>query len=87
MCKSTFQTLKIVHQWYRKRVCKCNPKSFDLVKIRTKSLKIRAKSREIWAKYVETFVKFLKIWTNSLKIRAKWRPTSFDFKKTLVNDL
>jgi len=36
------------------RVCKLTPKSFDLVKI-------RAKSVEIWTKYVKAFVKTLDV--------------------------
>jgi len=54
-------------QWCRRRgcrECKRTPKSFDLLKIRAKSLKIRAKSLKIWAKS-------LKIWAKSLKIRTK----------------
>jgi len=46
------------NQWYRRWVwsgCKRTPKSFDLVKIRAKSLKIREKSVESWAKCVKTF--------------------------------
>jgi len=37
-------------QWCRRRVCKRTPKSFDLLKIRAKSLEILAKSLKIWAK-------------------------------------
>jgi len=36
-----------------------HPKTFDMVKIRTKSLKIWAKPVEIWAKCVKTFAKSL----------------------------
>jgi len=39
--------------------CKGTSKSFDLVKIRAKSLEVRAKSVEIWAKCVKTFAKSL----------------------------
>jgi len=48
-------------QWCRKREYRRTPKSFDLRKIREKSLKIREKSVEIWAKSVKTFAKYLKI--------------------------
>jgi len=38
---------------------KRTPKTFDLVKIRAKSLKFRAISVEIWAKCLNTFEKSL----------------------------
>jgi len=44
-----------------------NPKSFDLVKIRSKSLKRDVKS-------VKTFATSVKFWANSLKIQAKMAP-------------
>jgi len=47
------------HHWCRRRRCECTPKTFDLVKIRAKSLKIRAKYVDIWAKCVNTFAKSL----------------------------
>ena len=47
------------------RGCKRNPKSFDLVKIREKSL-------EIWAKSLKIFTKSLKIWANSWKYEQEW---------------
>jgi len=59
-------------QWCRR--CGCKRKSFDLSKIRAKSLKIRAKSLKIWAKSMLKFPKYLKIWANYLKIRAKMAP-------------
>jgi len=61
-------------QWCRRCGCKRTPKSFDLSKIRAKSLKIRAKSLKIWAKSMLKFPKYLKIWANYLKIRAKMAP-------------
>ena len=48
------------------------PKTFDLVKIRPKSLKIRTKSVEILAKCVKTFAKSLYV----LWIYKKWHPKS-----------
>jgi len=47
--------------WCWRRECNRTPKSFDLVKIREKSLKIRTKSVEIWAKFVERFAKLLHV--------------------------
>jgi len=41
--------------------CKCTLKSFDSVKIWTKSLKIEEKSEETWAKSVKTFANSLTI--------------------------
>jgi len=41
------------------RGCYRTPKTFDLLKIRAKSLKMWAKSVEIWAKFVKTFGKSL----------------------------
>ena len=59
-------------QWCRRRGCKRTIKSFDLVKIRAKSLKIREKP-------VKTFAKSLKIWTemppNVVWLEKKWFPT------------
>ena len=49
------------------RGCKRTLKSFDLVKIREKSV-------EIWAKSLKTFTKSLKIWANSWKYEQEWRP-------------
>jgi len=53
--------LDIRTQWRRKRVCMHIPKSFDLSKIREKSVKI-------WTKSVKMLAKYLKIWANYLKI-------------------
>ena len=52
-------------QWCRRRGCRCTPKSFDLVKIRAKSVK--------------TFAKYLKIWTKLAPnvCRCTWRPAFF----------
>jgi len=54
----------MLHHWCRKRGCKRTPKSFDLVKIREKSLKIREKFVEIWTKSLKAFTKSLKMWAN-----------------------
>jgi len=48
--------------WWRRQWCRGyngTPKSFDLVKIRAKSLNIWEKYVEIWAKYEKTFAKSL----------------------------
>jgi len=70
--------LTLTH-WCRRRGCrwyKCTPKSFDLVKIRTKSLKIRTKS-------LKTFTNSLKIWANYLEKWAKMAPNMLSiWKKT-----
>jgi len=44
------------------RGCKRIPKSFDLLKIRAKSLKIWAISLKIQTKSLNILAKFLKIW-------------------------
>ena len=64
-------------QWCRRRgcrECKRNPKRFDLLKIRAKSLKIWAKSLKIWAKSLKIQTKALYLLAKSLKIWAKMRP-------------
>jgi len=56
------------------RGCNSTPKSFDLSKIRVKSLKICAKSMKMFARY-------LKFWANYLKIRIKIAPNVVWFLK------
>ena len=65
------------NQWCRRRGCReCKriPRSFDL-------LKIRAKSVEIWTKSVKTFTNALKIWAESQKIQAKMAPNILRIEK------
>jgi len=47
--------------------CKRTQKSFDLSKIRAKSVKIRAKAMKMFGKYLD-------FWANYLKIRIKMAP-------------
>jgi len=71
------------NQWYRRWVwsgCKRTPKSFDLVKIRAKSLKIREKSVESWAKCVKTFAMMC---TDFLKWRPKSKCRLLNFLKAI----
>jgi len=56
------------------RACKRTHKSFDLLKMQTKSLKIWAKSVKIWAKFMKMFAKYLKFWGNYVKSRKKLAP-------------
>ena len=58
-------------QWYRRKGCRCTPKSFDLSKIREKYLKICAKSLKIREKSLNILA----------KSRQKWHPSLFDFKR------
>jgi len=69
------------NQWCRRRGCKCTPKSYDLLKIRAKSLKMLTKILKILTKSLKIRTKSLNILEKFLKIWAKWRPTLFDFKK------
>jgi len=66
-----FVTIQRFHdQWCGRWGCrgwKRTPKSFDLLKIRTKSLKIRAKSVKILAKSMSMFAKCLQFWANYMK--------------------
>jgi len=58
-------------QWCRRRGCKRTPKSFDLSKIRAKSLKIWAKPLNIWAKFLKTRAEMVP----NVVCLQKWRST------------
>ena len=63
--------------WCSRRGCrgwKRIPKTFDLVKIRAKSIKLRAKSVEIWQKCVKTFAKALYVLALISQNLQKWPP-------------